>query len=327
MVTAYAYKLERGATVLRSEVLLLLWQENLTFDGSSGSFDFLELFSGKGEVTKLWRDHGFRCCSVDLDYADCMDFEKHSTFALCLWAILNEVPDAFNVLAPVCGSWSTVSRGSTLRNYVNPMGHQPYNSVAFGNRMTSKCVLLILVMLACNCIFALEQPSQSLMPRHKRLEWLLNRVAYVYEVHFWAMHYGKECPKRTMMLSNLRTISTLDRGVLSNAEKVAKHKVETTRIAVHTSIYNHLVLDPVAPVPRSYTRAFGERLLELYQHGRTETRYDLRTRPKIPKGKSDKELFEELQLGDIWYESKCHETFLYLFESKHLRTEWNALLG
>ena len=48
-------------------------------------------------------------------------------------------------------------------------------------------------------------------------------------MHFWAMHYGKECPKRTMMLSNLRTISTLDRGVLSNAEKVAKHKVETTR--------------------------------------------------------------------------------------------------
>lgn len=48
------------------------------------------------------------------------------------------VPDGFNLLAPVCGSWSVVSRYSTLRTFINPMGHQDYPSVEFGNRMVSR---------------------------------------------------------------------------------------------------------------------------------------------------------------------------------------------
>ena len=43
---------------------------------------------------------------------------------------------------------------------------------------TPRCVLIILVILAQNGIFGLEQPLLSLAPRHKRLEWLTNRVAF-----------------------------------------------------------------------------------------------------------------------------------------------------
>ena len=57
-------------------------------------------------------------------------------------------------------------------------------------------------------------------------------AAQVYEVHFWQMHYGKDCPKRTLVLSNLRTIDMLDRGVLTKAEKDVKHTLETTRTAL-----------------------------------------------------------------------------------------------
>lgn len=39
--------------------------------------------------------------------------------------------------------------------------------------------MLILCILARNAIFALEKPLQSLLPRHKRMEWLMNRVCYV----------------------------------------------------------------------------------------------------------------------------------------------------
>lgn len=102
-------------------------------------------------------------------------------------------------------------------------------------------------MLARNLIFVLEQPSQSLLYRHKRMEWLLNRVSYVaclnntvkllasllpaqvYEVHFWQMHYGKDCPKRTMLLSNLRSAGLLDLGTLTQDQKALKHTLETTR--------------------------------------------------------------------------------------------------
>ena len=65
---------------------------------------------------------------------------------MCLHTVLNEVVDAFNLMAPVCGSWSAVSRGSTYRSYCNPMGHQPYQAVSFGNRMISRfsgCSLMV----------------------------------------------------------------------------------------------------------------------------------------------------------------------------------------
>ena len=33
-------------------------------------------------IPRLRRDHGFRCCNIDLEYAECMDFERRSCFAL-----------------------------------------------------------------------------------------------------------------------------------------------------------------------------------------------------------------------------------------------------
>ena len=73
--------------------------------------------------------------------------------------------------------------------------------------------------------------------------------------------------------------------------------------------------------PRSYTREFGKRLWEIYQvhRGSGAPRLDLRTRPKVNVRKSDRELFTDLALGDIWVESECHKIFEYLWASKRLR--------
>ena len=89
-------------------------------------------------------------------------------------------------------------------------------------------------------------------------------------------------------------------------------------MCVYVGYYHMLLLAQTAP--RSYTRAFGKRLLEAYEAGRSEPRLDLRTRPKLDLRKSDRELFEDLPMGDIWFESRCHHAVEYLFTSKSLRT-------
>eukprot|EP00435_Cladocopium_sp_Y103_P027890 s546_g6.t3 len=248
-----------------------------------------------------------------------MDFEKSGCFLMCLHTVLSEVADAFNLMAPVCGSWSAVSRGSTYRSYTNPMGHQAYQAVSFGNRMMSRCVLIILVILAQNGIFGLEQPLQSLAPRHKRLEWLMNRVAFVYVVYFHMMHFGKCCPKPSQMLSNLRTISMLNMGPLTRDQRDSVERVETCRKYRDRDGYLRYQGTRALKSTQSYTRAFGKRLLEAYEAGRSQPRMDLRTRPKLDLRKSDRELFEDLPMGDIWFESQCHLAFEYLFTSKSLR--------
>ncbi|CAK9084650.1 unnamed protein product [Durusdinium trenchii] len=304
-------------------VLLLLWQSNLVFT-EGGNIDFIEIFSGQAKVTQYWSEQGYRCCKVDLDYDECMDFNACGGFLLCAHLILNQVPDRCNLLAPVCGSWSAVSRGSTLRSYINPMGrHCP--SVDSGNRMVSRCVLLILLMMSKNLRWLLEQPHQSLLPRHKRMEWLLNRVVFVHIVYFWMMHYNKKSPKRSMMLSNMSSISMLDLGVLTKKQRDIPDRLETTCKYLDKDGILRYQGNKQLKSTQFYSREFGKKLLEVYQAAQADSsRLDLRTRPEIDSRKTDRELFENLPLGDIWYESDCHKAFEYLYNSKYLRipTSW-----
>ncbi|CAK9081515.1 Uncharacterized protein SCF082_LOCUS38788 [Durusdinium trenchii] len=304
--------------VLIATVLLLLWQQNLSFS-EEGRIDFFELFSGDAQATQYWSEQGFRCCKMDVRYGECMDFDHSGCFLLSLHTILNEVPDGANLLAPVCGSWSAVSRGSTWRTFVNPMGQQAFHAVSSGNRMVSRCVLLILVILARNLVFYLEQPAQSLLPRHKRVEWLMNRVSYVHFVMFWMMHFDKNSPKRSLVLSNDASISILDMGILTKAQRESADQIETTRKYVDSQGYSRYQGNALLKSTQSYTRSFAKRLLEAYRLGRSRQRYDLRAREKVDTTKSDRELFEALPCGDIWYESQCHVAFEYLYSSKHLR--------
>ena len=120
-----------------------------------------------------------------------------------------------------------------------------------------RLVLAILVILARNAYFLVEQPSQSLLYLHHRWQWLANIVAYasslhmddmekieavftmsnehvrpgsqVFEVKFWMMHWGSASPKRTVFMGNLVAMTFLNRGKLTNSEKKKKHKVKTTR--------------------------------------------------------------------------------------------------
>lgn len=80
---------------------------------------------------------------------------------MCLKTVLSQVTNAFNLLAPVCGSWSVVSRGSTYRSFANPMGHQDYQAVSFGNRMVSR-------FFGCSLCYG---DSSSYAPRFQVCTW------------------------------------------------------------------------------------------------------------------------------------------------------------
>ena len=45
-----------------------------------------------------------------------------SHLRLALWVVLNELPDALNVIGPDCGSWGIPARHTSGRSYINPMG-------------------------------------------------------------------------------------------------------------------------------------------------------------------------------------------------------------
>ena len=57
---------------------------------------------------------------------------------LSLACVLREAPNAMNVLAPACGSWCMVSRGTTYRSPVNPDGRAGVDFVAEGNKTIAR---------------------------------------------------------------------------------------------------------------------------------------------------------------------------------------------
>lgn len=52
---------------------------------------------------------------------------------------------------------------------------------------------------------------------------------------FWMMHFDKNSPKRSLVLSNDASISILDMGILTKAQRESADQIETTRILVNLS--------------------------------------------------------------------------------------------
>ena len=114
-------------------------------------------------------------------------------------AILQSDPSGFVIwFGILCSTWSAMSRGSTRRSYLCPLGLESMQCVAEGNVMVARChvnstlirsvrtrspntytgvgparCVLMMALISClNGIYILEQPRQSLLNRHPRFRWL-----------------------------------------------------------------------------------------------------------------------------------------------------------
>ena len=123
-------------------------------------------------------------------------------------------PDSLPLAAPGCSSWGLPARGTSRRSSINPCGNvflqwvresncmmsrnlslciirnllkfQNCNQLCLGGACTCdpqleilRTVMCCLVALANNCVWVIEQPSNSLAGQWHRLDWLVNHVAWV----------------------------------------------------------------------------------------------------------------------------------------------------
>ena len=70
-------------------------------------------------------------------------------------------------------------RSSSHRSFLAPLGDAGLSWVAAGNKMVSRVVLLIVVVMVRGATFVLEQPRGSLMRRHPRWVWLVDAMLKV----------------------------------------------------------------------------------------------------------------------------------------------------
>ncbi|CAE7315092.1 unnamed protein product [Symbiodinium necroappetens] len=195
----------------------------------SEKYSFFELFSGEGAVTQAWHDSGYTTASFDKLYGAPMDFISSSGYSIAMWVVLNEIPDACNLIGPDCSSWGVPARASSMRSFINAHGRMASSWVNSNNCLVSRLVLLLLLMLSKNATWVVEQPLQTILTKHHRFEWLTNRVSKVFRQSMWMMLHGGPTPKPTLLLSPMCTISQLDLGPLRKAERQAKTRFQTVR--------------------------------------------------------------------------------------------------
>ncbi|CAE7653684.1 unnamed protein product [Symbiodinium necroappetens] len=219
-------KSEEECRAAAKQVLLLRWMTTLAFEEK---YEFFELFSGEGKVTQLWHAEGLSTASFDKLYGDPMNFLQNQGFTIACWVVLNECPDACNLVGPDCSSWGLPARATSMRSKINPFGRMGLTWVSSNNCLVSRLVLFLLLVMARQCTWIIEQPHQSLLKTHPRWDWMCNQVVRVFEQRFWMMLHGAPSPKPTVVLSPMPTIAQLDRGPLTKAEKLKRNRLTTVR--------------------------------------------------------------------------------------------------
>lgn len=321
----------KAPKVLISLVLLLSWNSQLG-NSSEHSYQFFEIFAGQGRVSAKMHSMGYKVASFDYDYSSKhMDFLGAPGFLLCLHTIMYMDERSLSLWAPDCGSWGIPCRGTSMRSLINPCGFTGFGFVARANVMVSRMVLALLLVVSRCLFFLVEQPSQSLLCRHPRVDWFFNRVAWVFSVHFWMLHHGAESSKRSVFYGNLSTMMGLDKGKLSRAEREKKTTRKTTRKYIDKSGKARFVGDKVElKKSQAYPGGLADTIHQLYfDELNRPVRGDLRFDNTPSKLKTDLELFRDLPLGDHWPDADLLPCFQYLYSCKYTRipSEWKPVMA
>ena len=94
------------------------------------------------------------------------------------------------------------SRGSTLRTKLKPLGDKSRPSVALGNLLTSRAIVIIMIIAAKGCWWVLEQPSTSLMHLHPLFQAMLKLLEGVRKKTIRMSKFGAPTKKPTLLYSS-----------------------------------------------------------------------------------------------------------------------------
>ena len=95
-------------------------------------------------------------------------------------------------------------------------------------------------------------------------------------------------------------------------------EVNTVKTSVHGALRRHRYsFLGTGGTLRCYTEGFCNHLLDCYE-GRGSFPHQLRQKVHIDPRSSDRLIFSQMDLGDIWLESGIHKAWDYIYSNRHL---------
>ena len=196
------------------------------------SLDYIEFFSGVGNVQKAFAEHGHASVAFDtVNDAHRQDFLSRAGILTCVQWLRRLRCRGGTHWATVCSSWVWMNRGTARRHVDFPLGWEPRSDVVqAANRMVALMAMYLLWLIAKDCSWILEQPSSSLMTLHPRLVEVRNVVGRAWvEVSTCMGAFGAATVKSSKLWSSsswakdlARSLSKTQRQQLGVGKEVTK---------------------------------------------------------------------------------------------------------
>ena len=196
-----------GLPIFMMNILLFLFGSSQTIN--SRNLYNIEFFVGVSAIQRAALDLQLASCRYDIIFnQDSNDVNSLVGFLTAVQLCRRLKKGALAHFATVCSTWVWISRSSTKRSVTCPLSEKPTECVKQANKMVGRCTLLMILVMALEGIWILEQPSSSLMCLHPRLKAFKNRIEERslvarcwWHCHTWMGMYGGESPKATRLWS------------------------------------------------------------------------------------------------------------------------------
>lgn len=134
-------------------------------------YDAVEFFAGDMAYTKAHQERGRAAAAYEIKYGgDAMDMNSATGYALAVALMTSVRPGGAALFAPVCSSWVFMNRGTSMRTFAAPLGAPGSAGVQEANLMVSRVVLLLAIAWVKGLFVIWEQPQNSLMEQHPRMQ-------------------------------------------------------------------------------------------------------------------------------------------------------------
>lgn len=238
----------------------------------------LDIFSGKAAVSKYFRDQGQKSEKYDIVEGDHCDLRTTNGFKHLLHLALRLEEDGLSTVGLPCTSYIFINAGTHKRSSATPYGAEELQYVKDANLLTSRVIMVLMVITVRCAYWLLEQPGTSQLIHHPELKFLLAQLDafFGHEItRFWMASWGAASPKPSLAIGNCPWIPRL-RKTLPKKKRVKLSSAGITVRKVNSRGVLRVSGGPKLKQTQVYPYRFAERLFRLHTEYKVRFSYSLR---------------------------------------------------
>lgn len=221
----------------------------------------IDYFAGESQISRAFAKAGMCAISYEVKHdPDLEDIMKPGGLGHALQLALMSRLSGCNVFGIPCSTFCMLNYATHRRSKYRGLGNSAHESVRLANRLVSRAALLLMVLSALQIFWIIEQPLNSKLTTHPRMQQLISMFD-VYETTTAMWKFSKDAMKPTVLYSNKKWITEIEEFRTVHKRPWTLKKLVSTKWQGKRKLFSgnrHLKSS------QAYTPEFGEAVRKLY---------------------------------------------------------------